>query len=332
MLPATTAIEKKFDFEEVLGYSAVDFEGDTASMDSLMNFYPYISTVSSFAYRIDTDGELHGEIPQEELLAAREKGVTLVPLIHNFEKTHFSSQTAESVLGTEKSRKKLSLEIVELLEQFRFTGVNIDIENIPPKQRENYSQFLRELKAAFEPQDYTLIVSVPAKTKDDTESGWSGAFDYQAVGRYADRVQLMTYDEHWFDGNSGPIASIEWVESVVGYALETIPKEKILLGVAAYGYNWGDDGECTVIRANEVQALTEKYGGHIEWDEKSLSPFYQYTDDKGVNHIVWFEDARSAMYKFELAEQKRLAGIALWRLGFEEALFWKRIAQRKTAQ
>jgi spore germination protein YaaH len=44
----------------------------------------------------------------------------------------------------------------------------------------------------------------------------------------------MTYDEHYPGGTAGPIASISWVENVVKYAITVIPREKIMLGVAAY--------------------------------------------------------------------------------------------------
>ena len=45
---------------------------------------------------------------------------------------------------------------------------------------------------------------------------------------------FMTYDEHYPGGTAGPIASISWVENVVKYAITVIPREKIMLGVAAY--------------------------------------------------------------------------------------------------
>lgn len=48
----------------------------------------------------------------------------------------------------------------------------------------------------------------------------------------------MTYDEHYPGGSPGPIASIGWVNNVVKYATTVIPKEKIYLGLAAYGYDW----------------------------------------------------------------------------------------------
>jgi len=71
----------------------------------------------------------------------------------------------------------------------------------------------------------------------DQQDNWSSAFDYAAIGKYADWVQIMTYDEHWSGGTPGPIASLPWVENVIKYAITVIPKEKILLGVAAYGYD-----------------------------------------------------------------------------------------------
>ncbi len=46
------------------------------------------------------------------------------------------------------------------------------------------------------------------------------------------------------------------------------------------------------------------------------------SDESGQGHEVWFEDARSAQAKFDLAKQYNLRGIAYWALGYPFPQNW----------
>ena len=59
-------------------------------------------------------------------------------------------------------------------------------------------------------------------------------------------------------------------------------------------------------------ARAARYGAEIQYDEKTASPFFRYTDENGVGHEVWFEDARSAQAKFDAVKDYGLAGISYW--------------------
>ena len=52
-------------------------------------------------------------------------------------------------------------------------------------------------------------------------------YDYAALGRAADRVRVMAYDEHNCFTGRGPVSSLPWVRQVVAYTLENIPASKV---------------------------------------------------------------------------------------------------------
>jgi len=115
------------------------------------------------------------------------------------------------------------------------------------------------------------------------------------------------------------VSPIPSVRRVVEYALTRIPKEKIFLGSSNYGYNWTlpyEKGKSFAPSISTVQAidLAIRYGAEIQYDEVSQAPFFYYTDEEGREHVVWFEDARSAQAKINLILEYGLKGTLYWDL------------------
>ena len=56
------------------------------------------------------------------------------------------------------------------------------------------------------------------------------------------------------------------------------------------------------------------YGVEISFDELAASPFFNYTDANGVNHVVWFDDVRSMNAKMRLIPELGLSGGGVWQV------------------
>jgi spore germination protein YaaH len=134
----------------------------------------------------------------------------------------------------------------------------------------------------------------------------------------------MSYDEHGSWSSPGPVASIGWVTNVVNYAKTVIPTNKILLGLAAYGYEWSSAGN-KALSLSQIYSRVSTYGGVVQWDTTSHSPYYIYTDTNGIQHTIWFENGDSIAYKCDLVNQNNLLGVGIWRLGLENSAYWNTI-------
>ena len=77
-------------------------------------------------------------------------------------------------------------------------------------------------------------------------------------------VVLMTYDEHYFGGAPGSIASMPWVENVLKYATGTISSKKLLLGIPGYGYDWASTGSKTVTFKNAASLLSSTNASSLD--------------------------------------------------------------------
>ena len=63
-------------------------------------------------------------------------------------------------------------------------------------------------------------------------------------------------------------------------------------------------------------------GYDIKWSNSYNEPYYSYTGENGEKREVWFENAATLQTKIDLVKKYKLAGICIWRLGFEEQKFW----------
>ncbi|MFZ5816851.1 MAG: glycosyl hydrolase family 18 protein [Bacillota bacterium] len=312
----------------VVGYYAEDWQGDTRALTALRQAGSNVDMVINFQLQIDAQGNLATR-PYPELLAtARERGMKVYGLVHNYHGTGFDKGIARAVLSDPAVRRHAVEQMLTAVERFGLDGIDIDIENVPPDQRANYTALIRELSERLKPAGYGVTISIPAKTFDDRTSSWSGAFDYAALGQYADKVAIMAYDEHTPGFAAGPVASVGWVEKVASFASSQMEPGKVLLGIAAYGYDWAvGTTRGRGLSAPQARALAAKHGAEIQWDGAAQVPFFTYNDN-GTERIVYFESAESTGPKLDLVTKYGLGGIAIWRLGLEDPGIWPVIEQK----
>ncbi|RYD04693.1 hypothetical protein N752_15075 [Desulforamulus aquiferis] len=309
----------------VLGYYSKDWYTDKDSYNSLAKNHANLDYIATFAARINSNGGLVVDFPPSEgIELAKSKGVKPLLVVHNIH-NGMDTATAAAVLGNPQKRWQLAQNITSLVKKEGYAGVNIDLEAIPPKNRDDYSKFLWELKGLLQP-GYLLTAAVPAKTSDQLNNSWSGGYDYREIGRACDYVMLMTYDEHWFGGKPGPIASLPWVQKVLDFAVSQMPSQKVILGLATYGYDWSAASTKSV-KWNNVDSIIKNTGAQVRWDNKSSSPYFYYWTGT-QKHEVWFENKYSLGIKLGFVNSYNLAGVGFWRMGFENDDFWQTINQK----
>ncbi|HEU4964855.1 MAG TPA: glycosyl hydrolase family 18 protein [Bacilli bacterium] len=319
------------DHKWLLGYYTVYSPNDHKSMRSLSQYHSFMKEVSTLTFDVTASGEVVGQTPLDGVSLAEASHIDSFAAISNQKGYAFDQEVAHQLLNDSQARKRAVENALHLVTSQGYRGVNVDFENMLPEDREPYNQFIRELSDAFHKADRQVLVSVAAKTVDAPHSKWIGAFDYATLGRWADKVQLMTYDEHGTWGEPGPVASYPWVRNVLTYATSQIPAEKVLLGLPAYGYDWNltaGKGHHKAVAWKSMPSLLQaaiKYGSNPAWDEEMRSPYLNYTAEDGAKHIVWYENIDSIKAKVQLAKQYQVGGVAMWRMGLEDESFWQAV-------
>jgi len=181
-------------------------------------------------------------------------------------------------------------------------------------------------------------------------------FDLPGLLRYADFVNVMTYDffgpwsSQWgaYTGPPAPLyfgmpltfsgkTNVDW--TIKYYACKTKTPHKINVGVPFYGRFWnnvgdpvdGNDGMWRKARA--VNGTFQ--GGYTEWfriheDHLSDDRFVQEFHEKSKSPYAWnnatkvflgYEDPRSLEFKVAYATEKNVGGLMIWSVDFDDNNF-----------
>ena len=290
--------------------------------DAVLNeALPYMTFLCPFSWQMDASGGITPIDDKRMISRAYETATAPMLTLTNISPSGgFSSDIAHAIFTDEAVQATLIENILTALRSRGYYGVNLNIEYVYPFDREGYNAFLRRLSETLHPKGYYLSSAIAPKTSDEQYGLLYTAHDYEAHGKYCDRVIIMTYE--WGYTYSAPqaVSPVNRIRSVLDYAVTKIPSGKILLGFSNYGYNWTlpwQQGKAAAVISNTAAAnLAAANFAQIRFDEKAQAPFFNYTDPSGVRHEVWFEDARSVRARLALVSEYGLAGISYWTINY----------------
>lgn len=286
----------------------------------LQRTLPYLTNLTPFTYGITPTGGLV-ELDDRALIAAA-KSMGVAPLMHLSTLTEeggFSNELASLVLNNMAVQGRLIDAVKAQLQERGYTGLDVDFEFVFPQDARPYADFITRLRRELSPLGYPVIVALAPKTSATQPGLLYEGHDYQALGRAADQLLLMTYEWGYTYGPPMAVAPLSNVRRVVEYALTEIPAQKLWLGVPNYGYDWplpfvqGTTKATSISNQYAVQ-LALRYNAAIQYDETAQSPWFRYSDRQGREHEVWFEDARSIRAKLALVPEYGLYGVGYWNL------------------
>ena len=263
----------------------------------------------------------------EVLRIARENNLNIMPVFSNAQMSDFDSKRVHIMLNDPALQADIIFKLRQWVLMNNFQGINVDLENIPDADYPLYLPFLRRLKTSF--AQYRLGVSA------DLEAGRD--IDWREAAAICDFVVVMAYDENGSATKKpGPIASMNWYLGVLDHALREIPREKLVLGLANYAYDWAE-GRDWADPLNYQSALitAEKYRPDetpeqiVDFDDSKLNPTFEYDDDAGTHHVVWFLDAVTAANQWLLAQNRGVQGVAVWVLGSTDPSIWNFIDRNR---
>jgi len=252
------------------------------------------------------------------LIREKRPDLPILPLVQNYKNEQWNSDILVRSISNEVQRKKLINSLLDVVAKNGFGGLTVDIEEVPAASQTNLFLFVSELHQELQSRGLILAQAVPFDNPD---------WNYTAFAKITDYLMLMGYDQHWSTGGAGPVAGVDWFDSILKKRMQELSPSKTIVCVGNYGYNWSDDGSEaeTVSFQDSLLAANESLDTprDIKFDPVSKNPYYTYDEEDGTTHTVWFLDAVTAYDQIKSANDYNVAGIALWRLGSEDPSLWE---------
>ncbi len=219
-----------------------------------------------------------------------------------------------SILSNTTKRRNLWIQLRNFAIQQDISGINIDFEVLDEEIFPYYLLFLGELSSRLHRIGKILSVDVPLSDP---------LYNLGEIARRVDLVFVMAYDEHWWGSNPGPIASRDWFARWVRLATRSIPRDKIVIILGNYGYDWilWETG-ATSLTLPKIHTLIRESVATRLVDPSSANPVFYYLDRSGRDHVVWYLDASTIQHELSLLESSGIKNISLWRLGSEDPEIW----------
>ena len=208
-------------------------------MPLLRQTLPYNTYLAPFTYGITPSGGLVPLNDEMLLTTAQEYGTAaLMHLSTLTQDGNFDSALADIVLNNPESRQILAENILLVINEKGYAGLDIDFEFIPAENAAAYADFIAYMRTLLAPEGKIVIAALAPKTSSAQRGLLYEGHSYELIGAAADYVLLMTYEWGYTYGPPLAVAPIPNVRRVLDYAVTVIPREKIYLGIPNYGYDW----------------------------------------------------------------------------------------------
>ena len=268
----------------------------------------------------DNDGNVSSLASGEYVMQAHEKGLKVWGLVDNFSE----NMSTTTVLSNTAARQNLENQLVTYALKAGLDGLNVDFESLSEDVGIHFLQFLREL--SIQCHENNLVLSVDNPVPED----FTSHYDRAEQGKVVDYVIIMGYDEHYVGSDAGSVASLPWVEQGVKDTLAEVPAKRTILAIPFYTRLWKttDGGALTseAIGMDQAQQAISDNGAETYWDKTTSQNYGTYEGD-GATYQIWLEDSKSIAEKVKLIPKYKLAGVAEWKLGFENSGIWSVITE-----
>jgi len=313
----------RFDTQEKISltWEAVERYTDNFKVQKT-DFEKGINVVSPTWFNLNFNGILINSADINYVEKAHESGIKVWGLYKN----NFDPAWTSDLLGNTVDQDYSIAQLIFYSAFYELDGINFDFENIYLKDKERLAAYIT--KASHYLQEMNITVSIDM-TRPGGSDQWSKVYDRKAIGQAVDYICLMAYDEYWGSSPlSGPVASLPWTEESITMSLESIPKDKLVLGIPLYMRVWEETqntrgtyvktGSRAITMTGFDNLMIDK-ALEIQWDEASEQNYASYMQN-GKRYRIWIEDAVSIQARLNLADTYELPGIATWRRGYGSEL------------
>jgi len=214
------------------------------------------------------------------------------------------SELLDQLFVNSESRQKLAKQMILLAVEHGFDGIEVDFEALKDDQERwnHFILFLDELKKQAGEQSLLIrVLFEPAAPLENFQ--FPEGLDYI----------MMCYNLYGYGTEPGPKANKDFLNEMAE-KMEILPGEPGF-AFSTGGFDYSDNGDVKALREIDAFLLSEDVGVNIRRDDNSQNIVFDYTDEKGVDHQVWYADATTLQYWTDIIKEQGYKKISIWRMG-----------------
>jgi spore germination protein YaaH len=315
--------------------------------------YELLSTIAYFSVGADKNGNLKKLDPDGTpttgwggwtssrmtsiINGAHQKGTRVVLTISVFAWSTGQAELQGALLGNPTARLNLARQAAAAVRARGADGINLDFEPIAPGYADEYTAFVRTVRAELDKQ-------APGYQLTFDTTGFIGNYPLEAATApgAADAIFIMGYDYRTsgstnagsIDPLSGPAYDLE--DTVNAYAARVSPS-KLILGVPWYGRAWSTVsdqvnaknqsgtkyGASNTVIFDTAMDYAKQHGGRWDAREQSAWVAYQRQNCSATYGCVttwrqiYFDNSQATKARYDMINRKGLRGAGIWALGYD---------------
>lgn len=299
-----------------MAFHQVFSQGANSTYDAYMAETKSVNVIAPTWFRVkDEEGTLECIASTEYVTKAHNKGIEVWAVVTDVD----YSVNIGAILSSSEKREAMVSTLIAYAQQYDLDGINVDFETVGAEYGDDFIQFLRELSIQTHANNIVLSVDNYAPTASTMY------YNRAEQGLVADYVVIMGYDEHWSSSQvAGSVASINFVEQGILNTMEEVPAEKIINAIPFYTRLWKTSGgtvSCETIGMDLAENWANTSGVELYWDNETCQ-YYGEIQKDGTLYQIWMEDSESIQVKLSVMEANNIAGVAEWKLDFENPVVW----------
>jgi len=296
--------------------------------DVLRKTLPFLTFLTVFNYRVDTEGEINEVDDQEIVNMAKEYGVLPMMLVSTLSEQGIENmEAANNILKYPEIQDRMIDNIIENIIAKGYYGLNQFFQLLTPETKDLVESFIIKMSTRLKSYGLRYTVTITPKANIERSEVTYESIDYTTISQYTDAMLFLSYDWGYSVGPPASVTPVNILREVISNVIKIVPPEKFVLGLPVIGYDWPLPYVPGYTIANAITfdaaiQIAADSGVSIKFNEISAAPYYFYYKMEEELHNVWFKDARSIDTITRLVPEYGLQGISIWNNMFFFTQMW----------
>lgn len=211
------------------------------------------------------------------------------------------AKVVEYILKDENRQQEHIKELVDLVLEYPLKGIILDYEKIPNNMFHDYAVFIERLGTSLKDKGAGLKVVLEPGSPVDSVDLPEG---YEYI--------IMAYNLHDTRTSPGSKADYKFIEDMSAKLSRNIQHGSIAFSLG--GFDWSEKGAVALTELEAEKLLADR-GAEKKMSVDSGAAYFDYVDDDGIEHTVYYADEETVINWIQTACEKGISSIYLWRLG-----------------